>query len=467
MNLIVICTDTLRADYLGCYGNDWMETPYLDRFAERSVLFENCYGESLPTVQARRIWFTGHSIMPFEKIKQPKGVYPDLPGWLPLRDQDESIAEILKDRGYYTGFITDLWHYFKPNMNLHRGFCNWQFIRGQEQDPHLTGPDYRFDPRKHISENLWTKFYHERVLQYLKNTQNFFSEEDYFCAQTFRTAVRFLEDNVDRKPFFLWVDTFDPHEPFDCPREYALRYYDKYPCERYIFSYGADHRKATEEDVKCIRGVYCGLASLVDRWAGHLLDAIERLGLFEDSVVVFTSDHGTEFMDHGHLQKHPQLLHHQVVRLPLIIHHPDPAFEGKRVSGLVSALDFMPTFLNFLGEEGAEKLEGEDFWPLATGEKDAIHEYVISGYGGYGSIRTLDYNYIFPTEEREPVNENEIDEDTMPPDLITALLEPLLPPRLYDLKADFDETKNVIDEHPDVAERHREWALEKWPNAPI
>jgi len=467
MNIIVICTDTLRADYLGCYGNTWMKTPYIDKFAERAVLFENCYGESLPTVQARRIWFTGRSIMPFAKDKPPKGVYPDLPGWRPLSDDDVTIAEILKEKGYYTGFITDLWHYFKPNMNLHRGFCNWQFIRGQEMDPYKTGNKDLFHPRDHIPPHLWTPFYEERVLQYLINTQDFHSEEDYFCAQTFRTAVRWLEHNINRKPFFLWVDTFDPHEPFDCPKEYALMYYDKYPCERYIWAYGADHRKVTPEDVPAIRGVYCGLVSLVDRWAGHLLDAIERLGLFEDSLVIFTSDHGTEFFEHGHMQKHPHLLHHQVVRLPLIVHFPG-CEEGKRVKGLVSALDFMRTFLNFLGEEVPDNVEGEDFLQLARGEKEKIHDYVLSGYGRYGSVRTLEWNYIFPTEEQpETPKITEEDEKRLAPDLITALLEPLHPPRLYDLKNDFDEMNNVIEKHPDVAKELRQIAKKKWPDAPI
>lgn len=467
MNLIVICTDTFRADYLGCYGNTWMETPHLDSFARESIVYDSCWGESLPTVQARRIWFTGHSIMPFSKAPQPKGVFPDLPGWRPLNDDDDSLAEILRERGYYTGLVTDLWHYFKPNMNLHRGFANWQFIRGQEQDPWRTGPDWKYDPREHLPEHLWTKFYHQRTVQYLKNTAGFHSEEDYFAARTFRTAARWLEDNVDKQPFFLWADTFDPHEPFDCPQHYARKYCDDYPVERYIWGYGADHRKATPDDVRHIRGVYCGLCTLVDRWAGHLLETIRRLGLLENSLVVFTSDHGTEFMEHGHLQKHPHLLHHQVVRLPLIVHHPDSALNGRRIDGLVSALDFMPTFLNFLGEEGAGDLDGEDFLRLATGETQVIHEYVYSGYGRYGSVRDKEWNYIFPVEG-EPEEKPPIDEEAMPPDLITALLEPLHPPRLYHYGgADFDETENIIDRYPEVAAQMRERALQKWPEAPL
>ncbi|OIP11411.1 MAG: hypothetical protein AUJ96_02365 [Armatimonadetes bacterium CG2_30_66_41] len=201
-------------------------------------------------------------------------------------------------------------------------------------------------------------------------------------------------------------------------------------------------------------------------WAGHVLETIERLGLFENTLVVFTSDHGTEFMEHGHLQKHPHLLHHQVARLPLIVHHPEADLNGQRVGGLTSALDFMPPFLNFLGEDGADALDGSDFLELATGEAKSIHDYVYSGYGRYGSVRDSEWNYLFPTETGLQ-DDPEVDEETMPPDLITALVEPLHPPRLYHYGAgDFDEMNNVIDRHPEVAARMRELALRKWPDAP-
>jgi len=463
MNVIVICTDTFRADYLGCYGNKEIKTPRLDRFAERSILFENCYGESLPTIQARRIWCTGRSIIPFKKDKPPKGIYPDLPGWRPLANDDVTIAEILKEKGYFTGLVTDVWHYFKPGMNLHRGYRNWQFIRGQEADPWRTGNKELFNPRDHIPEKFWTRFYEENVLQYLINTQDFESESDYFCAQTFATAAAWLEDNLNRKPFYLWVDTFDPHEPFDCPKEYAEMYHRDYPCERYIFAYGADASKAEPEDIPPIRGLYSGLVSLVDRWAGYLLDVIERLDLFQDTLVVFTSDHGTEFLEHGHLQKHPHLLHHQVVRIPLIVHHPDPSLAGKRVKGLVSALDFVPTFLKFLGEDGAEDLDGEDFLALATGEKDKIHDYVYTGYGGYGSVRTLEWNLIFPAEGRSSPPAD--GDGKLPPDLLAHARERRHPPRLYDLRNDFDEMEDVSARHPEVMRELSDLARKKWPGA--
>ncbi|MFO7956445.1 MAG: sulfatase [Candidatus Brocadiia bacterium] len=441
MNLVVICTDTFRADYMGCYGNDWIETPNLDRFAERSIVFESAWGESLPTVQARRVYFTGRSLLPYDEDEvQPKGVYPPLPGWMPLEEDDVSLSEVLKEQGYFTGLVTDLWHYFKPAMNLHRGFDTWEFIRGQESDPWKSAPEGTFDTRQYVPEHMWDERVHERLSQYLRNTQDFHSEEDYFCARTFRTAGRWLENNADKRPFFLWVDTFDPHEPFDCPPDYAAKYHDDYPCERFIFLYGIAQENIREEDIPAIRGMYCGLLTLVDRWAGHLLNTIERLGLLEDTIVVFTTDHGTEFGEHGHVQKDAHLLHPPCVRLPLIIHHPDPALESRRVTEFASAVDLMPTLLNQLGVEGPHRMTGRDVWPTVEGE--AVRDHVVSGFGWWGSVRTGEWNYIFPTR-REDADE---------------------PGRLFHRTEDPDEMDDVADQHPDVVKEMRRLAAETWPH---
>ncbi len=440
MNLIVICTDTFRADYMGCYGNDWIETPYLDDFAEQSLVFESAWGESLPTVQARRVYFTGRSLLPYDEEEvQPKGVYPGLPGWMPMEQEDVALSEVLSEAGYFTGLITDVWHYFKPSMNLHRGFDTWEFIRGQEKDPWKSAPADEFDTRDHVPPHLWNERVHQALQRYLRNTQDFHSEEDYFCARSFRAAVRWLENNVDKKPFFLWVDTFDPHEPFDCPPEYAAGYHDDYPCDRFIFLYGISQEKIRPEDVPAIRGMYCGLLSLVDRWAGHLLDAIERLGLFDDTLVVFTTDHGTEFGEHGHVQKAAHLLHPPCVRLPLIIHHPDPELSGRRVEGLVSAVDLMPTALELVGVEGPDRMTGLNFWPAVEG--NPVRDHVVSSFGWWGSVRTKDWNYLFPTRRDAEGGA-----------------------KLYNRNKDPEETEDVSGEHPEVVAEMEELAARTWPH---
>ncbi|MFW6189009.1 MAG: sulfatase [Planctomycetota bacterium] len=439
MNLIVICADTFRADYMGCYGNDWIHTPNLDRFAERSVTFDSAWAEALPTIEARRVYFTGHGLLPFpEDEKAPRGVFPTPPGWMPLREDRLSVSEILQDQGYFTGLICDTWHFFKPGMNMHRGFDTWEWVRGQERDFYGSAPEGSFDTRDYVPEHLWDENVHERLKVYLRNTQDFHSEEDYFCARTFRKAVQWLENNRDKKPFFLWVDTFDPHEPWDCPRDYAELYHDDYPCERFIYLYGIDRSKTREEDWPAIRGLYAGLVTLVDRWAGHLLDAVERMGLFEDTLVVFTTDHGTEIGEHGTVQKAPHLMYGPCVRLPLLVHHPDTELEGVRTDGLVSAADFLPTFLHRIGAESPEaQFTGADAWPAVEGR--AVRDHVVTGWSWWGSVRTEQWNYVFRTrgEQTEP--------------------------QLYRWPEDPVETENVAAEHPEVVKRLQQTANRTWP----
>ena len=135
MNLVIIVSDTFRWDYLGSYGNDWIETPNLDALAAESALFLDAYGEGLPTIPARRVIMTGRNIVPCEYRPQ-KSDSIQQHGWHPLYDEDVTLAEHLKEQGYFTAFFNDVYHLMKPGKNFHRGFDQWFWIRGQEGDPY-------------------------------------------------------------------------------------------------------------------------------------------------------------------------------------------------------------------------------------------------------------------------------------------------------------------------------------------
>ena len=125
MNLILICSDTFRADYLGCYGNEWIQTPYLDKLASQGVLFEDAYAEALPTLPARRVMLTGRRCFPFALYPQPDDLVR-CPGWHPLFAEDVTLSEALREHGYTNAFVTDVYHMMKPGKNFHRGFHSWQ-----------------------------------------------------------------------------------------------------------------------------------------------------------------------------------------------------------------------------------------------------------------------------------------------------------------------------------------------------
>lgn len=451
MNLVFIVTDTLRADYIGAYGGDWVETPNLDAFARSAVRFNDCHGEGLPTIQARRVYMTGRGVLPFEDTPQLKGVDPNLPGWRPLREDDVALAEYLRERGYWTGMVTDLWHFFKPNMNFHRGFHTWEFIRGQERDPWRVGPPDKYRAEDFIPEHLIDeKGWRERILPYVYNTEWFEGEEDYFVARTMRAAAEWLENCRDRAPFFLYVDTFDPHEVFDPPRHYAQMYHDEYPLRRPLYGYGVNMDAVTDEDVVWIRALYAAKVSLVDRWFGYLMEHLERLGLMDDTVIAFTSDHGTEFFEHGKICKGADAIYAPMTRLPLIARSPrHEALAGRAVDGLVSAIDFAPTLLRLIGQPPPETMTGLDCWPLATGEASEIRDHLITGFSRSGAVRTLDWLLHTHAE----------------PNARNVGNEAQTPPRLFDLKNDPGEKENVIERHPEVRRELLEKARRVWPDA--
>ncbi|MHC4797584.1 MAG: sulfatase-like hydrolase/transferase, partial [Planctomycetota bacterium] len=175
LNIIVIVADTWRIDHLGCYLPSRVKTPFLDEFAAQSIVFTNAHAEGLPTIPCRRVYHTGKSVLPEA-------------GWRPLKRENRTFAEVLKKRGFTSAFIVDTYHHFKPDYNFHRGFDTWEWIRGQEFDPWRSGPKAKFDAKKHIPPHLWNKDYDYKVRQYLMNTQDFETEDDYFAAQTCRAA---------------------------------------------------------------------------------------------------------------------------------------------------------------------------------------------------------------------------------------------------------------------------------------
>jgi len=421
LNIIVIISDTWRTDHLGCYGPNRVKTPHLDQFAKQSTVFTNVHAEGLPTIPARRVYHTGKSVLPKAQ-------------WRPLSRDDVTFAEVLSARGYTTGFVCDTYHHFQPDFNFHKGFHSWEWIRGQEFDRWRSGPKAKFNPRNHIPDYLWNEDYDYKTRQYLMNTQDFKTEDDYFAAQSCRAAEKWLELNAQQKPFMLFLEMFDPHEPWDAPPRFQKMYRDKYPFERYIFGYGVWAPGVKPEEFPVIRDLYAAEVTYVDYCIGRLLKAIESMGLMDNTVIVFSTDHGTLLGEQGYVQKSPSLLNRWVSQIPLIIKHPDQQFAGKYVDGLVSAIDYMPTFLDLLGINDHKDMDGDSMWKLATGEAESIHDNVYTVYGPAGAIHNNDWHYFQNIKEGK---------------FRTA------GPALYDLKNDPNQTKNVIKEHPQVAREMR------------
>ena len=428
MNLLVVVSDTFRWDYLGAYGNEWIETPYLDKLASESAVFDDAYAEGLPTVPARRVIMTGRNIVPFAYHPQPSdGV--QLHGWHPLFDEDVTLSEHLRQHDFMSALFNDVYHMMKPGKNFHRGFDYWYWIRGQEGDPYAM-----LDPgrvRKELRRAARGRQLRPRawVVQHLVNRMSWKSDADTLVAQTMRKAADWLRDYSLANPFYMHVECFDPHEPWDPPLDYARRYDPKFDSLDGVMPPG-HVSQMTKRQVRNVQTAYAGEVTLVDRWVGHLLETLEDTGHAKDTIVVFTSDHGCMLGEQGEIHKGQDRLRNQCTRLPLLIRHPKGKGAGQRVSGFVQHQDIMPTVLSLMDIPVPKRCLGRDVWPMVRGKARGRRE-AVSAFGPYACIRTRKWNYVCPWTELPKGARPRID--------------------LYDLEADPHELTNVAADHPDVA----------------
>lgn len=247
LNIVCICCDTFRADIIGSGGKlGFIDTPNLDQLMRESVVFDRAFGEAQATIQMRLAFFTGNRTFPYSDDPGSRGLMCQSLGWHRIPDDQTALAEKLFDAGYITGFVTDVFHMFKPTMNFHRGFMHWDFIRGQEADPLRCGPLDAVDLGPHIPDDDEYNGLHDALRQYLIGVQDRGTELDHYTPQVFCGAMRFLEDNHRRAPFFLWVDSFAPHEYWDPPMHFADRYYDNPEAKDLILPQFANrHRTST------------------------------------------------------------------------------------------------------------------------------------------------------------------------------------------------------------------------------
>jgi len=454
MNVILIFSDTLRVDFLGCYGNDWIHTPYIDRFAQDAIVFDRAYCGSFPTVPCRNDVLTGRWTLTYKP-------------WAPLGTDEVVLAEVLNEAGCLTALFADTPHPFAPGFNYQRGFQAWELLRGQEHDPWKTAPAEVALP---CSPEKLRGGARGAAFKYLQNVAWRRSEEDYFPARTMRAAASWLEENCGR-PFFLYVDTFDPHEPWDPPAHYLAHYEpEQYQGEQVIYPrYDRWADFMTEAELKHCRNLYAGEVSLVDRWVGFLLERVEDLGLLEETAIIITTDHGFYLGEHGYVGKslirgnqHQSLpLYPEVARVPLIVRL--PGGRGHRRSrAFAQPVDFMPTILELMGVAVPGSVQGKSLVPVFEGQDDlrpfAVSSPTLSGPHvdlphptNRASVTADEWMLILGAQVDSASAEITSMVDSLRREV--TILEGPVGPELYHLPSDPWCTHNVIADHKDVARR--------------
>ncbi|GAF99466.1 unnamed protein product, partial [marine sediment metagenome] len=228
----------------------------------------------------------------------------------------------------------------------------------------------------------------ERLHQHIKNGMGWAGDEDQRAARTMRAACRWLEGRYGNcTPFFLAVDTFDPHEPWDAPRYYVDAYDRDYDGDRLVDPAYEPAEYATESEIRFMRCLYAAKLTMVDRWIGYLLAGIERLGLRDDTVIFFTSDHGFYHGEHGLIGKvlldredvicGRWPLYATITHAPLLIRLPGMTV-GKQYSAFCQPADLMPTVLEVFDRPIPQGVQGSSLLPLLRGESAASRGFAIT-----------------------------------------------------------------------------------------
>jgi arylsulfatase A-like enzyme len=445
MNVIVVMSDSFRRDHVGAFGNPWIKTPNLDRFASQSTVFPQYRIGSYATIPIRTDLFTGR----FCHAERP---------WQPLKPDDVVLAEILQRKGVSTYLAGDTPHIFRMGLTFMRGFDAYHWSRGSEGDLWWTD---------HYNEQAYTsptgkgrvRFSGSRGEGVYKGIwsqgQGRTAELDWTTPQTFQAAIEWLTRNSRRKNFFLYVDTFDPHEPWDPPRWATDLYDSNYKGVPYAWAeYGASSQYGGRE-LRQLRALYAGECTVVDRWFGRLLDTVDLLGLSEDTLVVFMSDHG-HYLGYpndgrqlgkatGYRKSDGQMAGSDAdVFTPLLDSVSNPIFmarmprqtQGGVRQEMIQPPDLMPTILDFLKKPISPTVQGDSMLPLLQGKKKGWRtSAVTAGHRSFAQIS--DRRWLYGTWVHEH------------------------PPKLFDRKTDPDQKRDVLKKNPAVARRlHRKLVAE-------
>lgn len=381
MKTIFILFDSLNRSALSCYGGQ-IQTPHFDRLASRAALFDSHFAGSLPCMPARRDMQTGRLNFLHRS-------------WGPLEPFDDSFAARMKTAGVYSHLVSDHYHYFEDGgATYHTRYSSWDFIRGQESDPHVAmvePPLDRFKKAYHPLQFEDTRDGHR--LQGMINREAVRGEADYPVVKCVDAALAFLRENHSAKTWFLQMETFDPHEPFTAPE--AFRDGDTgytgptldWPRYREV--------EETDAEIAELRENYAALVRFCDAQLGRLLAAFDEYDLWQDTAIVLTTDHGFLLGEHDWWAKNRMPFFNEVAHIPLMIYHPELSVAGgSHISALTQTTDLMPTLLELHGLPANGHMTGRSLLPLLFGATTTGRDIALYGIFG-GAINATDGRYTY------------------------------------------------------------------------
>ena len=364
-NVVVILLDSLNRHMLGSYGGKEFATPNLDAFAAGALRFEKHYAGSLPCMPARHDILCGA----LDFLWRP---------WGSIEVWEDAITYHLHRAGVTSQLISDHPHLFElGGENYHTDFSAWDYQRGHEGDLWKTRPDPTW---------LGAPAFGRGWMPYDNSRGYFRSEEDFPGPKTMAAAARWVDDNAgahDR--FFLFVDEFDPHEPFDTPDPYASMYDDTWQGAHLIWPpyHAAAQRKGVlnERQAFQVRAQYGGKLTMIDHWFGKVMAALERNNALDDTAVIVCTDHG-HYLGERDIWGKPGVPQFEPLgHTPLLIHWPGRD-GGGTCDALTTNVDLFATLTDVFGVSVRQRTHGESLVPLLTGEANSVREWAIGGVWG-------------------------------------------------------------------------------------
>jgi arylsulfatase A-like enzyme len=384
MKAIMVMFDSLNRRYLPPYGSDGIHAPNFERLAERSVTFDNSYVGSMPCMPARRDLHTGR----YNFLHR---------SWGPLEPFDDSMPELLRANGVYTHLVSDHQHYWEDGgSTYHSRYSSWENVRGQEGDPwkgQVKDPD--IPPTLSArSGPTWRQDWVNR--SYLD------AEEKQPQDHTFELGLDFIRTNHAEDNWFLQIETFDPHEPFFTQQKYKDLYPHEYDGPHFDWP-DYDRVRQTPLEVQHMRYEYAALVSMCDAHLGKVLDLMDELDLWRDTLLIVCTDHGFLLGEHDWWAKVVQPFYNEVAHTPLFIWDPRSGHRGERRDQLVQMIDLPATLLEFFGVERPTAMQG---LPLRdTLAHDApTRDAILFGLHG-GHVNVTDGRYVYMRAPAQPENQ--------------------------------------------------------------
>jgi arylsulfatase len=378
-NILWICTDQQRFDTITSLGNSLARTPNIDRLVREGVTFTNAFAQSALCTPSRASMMTGRyphntgatgngfdafrgdEMLVTEILSTAAGYDCGLIGKLHLMSCDGHVEKRIDD-----GYRLFLWSHdpFPKNLGQANQYIKWLGAKG-----------YKWDDVYKPPKDKWA---YAGVPANLHQTT--------WC---FNNAIELIQENKLKSPWLLNVNVFAPHHPFDPSEEYLKRYDpDKMPLPKYkegelknkppnqmVDSHGAyggllmSYPKMSQQEHREVKAAYYAMIEQVDDQVGRLLDMLDKTGHRDNTLIIFTSDHGEMLGNHGIYLK-GSYTYDDLIHVPLIMSWPGHFRGGIRSDALVELVDIMPTLLDAAGVKIPKIIQGKSLYGICTGKAD-------------------------------------------------------------------------------------------------